>query len=63
METLNFRVCVSSTLDDNTAIAWSVYPVANACLAVPWWYAAVFYVVTFLSLRSNKDLLLGRFVV
>ena len=48
MRTLNFQVCASGTLDDNTAGAWSIYPVANACLVVPWWYALVFSVVGYL---------------
>ncbi|KAL2045151.1 hypothetical protein N7G274_002232 [Stereocaulon virgatum] len=48
MRTLNFQVCVSGTFDDNTAGAWSIYPVANACLVVPWWYTLGFSVVGFL---------------
>ena len=47
MRTLNFQVCASGTLDDNTAGAWSVYPVAKVCLVVPWWYALFFSIVVF----------------
>ena len=48
IRTLNFQICASGTLDDNTAGAWSIYPVANTCLVVPWWYALVFSIIAFL---------------
>ncbi|MCJ1305381.1 hypothetical protein MMC08_008195, partial [Hypocenomyce scalaris] len=45
---VNFQVCASGTFDHGTVNPWSVYPVAKACLEVPWVYAVAFWALSFL---------------
>ena len=45
---LNFQVCASGTLNADAVNPWSVFPVAKACVEVPWFYAVFFWFASFL---------------